>query len=155
MDDVVGSFHFEDVLLICVEAHSKMSIKQFQMRVLSTSPCPTPLLAMNGGAGESNGFVSVYDLADPCDLICLVQCFVAAGLFMNVRVRALLSTSAEHILCGIPNLYRLSFDAIWLTLSKARVKSQDEGAISVAACSASSSALMSWMVASLHPLLRR
>ena len=44
-------------------AHSRMSMKQFQMSVLSTSPCPTPLLAMKGGAGESNASVSVYDFA--------------------------------------------------------------------------------------------
>ena len=46
-------------------AHSRMSMKQFQISVLSTPPCPTPLLAMKGGAGESNAFVSVYDLAVP------------------------------------------------------------------------------------------
>ena len=120
-----------------------MSIKQFQISVMSTSPCPTPLLAMNGGAGELNASVSVYDFAVPCVFICLFQCLTAAGLLMKVRVRALLSTSAEHMVCGMPNLYRLSLDAMWLTLSNARVKSQDESAIRVAACSASSSALIS------------
>ena len=85
-------------------AHNSMSMKQFQMSVLSTSPCPTPLFAMNGGAGELKGSVSVYDVALPCDLMCLCQCFVAAGLLMNVRVRELLSTRAEHTVCGMPNL---------------------------------------------------
>ena len=80
-------------------AHSSMSMKQFQMSVLSTSPCPTPLFAINGGAGELNGSVFVYDVALPCDLICLCQCFVAAGLLMNVSVRELLSTRAEHTVC--------------------------------------------------------
>ena len=136
-------------------AQSRMSMKQFQMRVLSTSPCPTPLLAMNGGAGESNGSVVVYDFASPCVLMCLFQCFVAAGLLMNVRVRALLSIRALHMVWGMPNLCRLSFDAMWLTLSKARVKSHDESAMSVAACSASSSALINCIVASLQPLFRR
>ena len=74
------------------------------MSVLSTSPCPTPLFAMNGGAGELNGSVLVYDVAFPCDLICLLQCLVAAGLLMNVSVRELLSTSADHMVCGMPNL---------------------------------------------------
>ncbi len=46
-------------------AQSSMSMKQFQMSVLSTSPCPTPLLAMKGGAGELNGSVFVYDVAFP------------------------------------------------------------------------------------------
>ena len=87
-------------------------MKQFQISVLSTSPCPTPLLAMKGGAGESNAFVSVYDLAVPCDFICLFQCLTAAGLLMKVSVRALLSTSVDHIVCGMPNLCRLSFEAI-------------------------------------------
>ena len=136
-------------------AHCRMSMKQFQMSVLSTSPCPTPLFATKGGAGVLNTLVSVYDRAFPCAFICLFQCLFAAGLFMKVSVRALLSTKALHIVCGMPNLCRLSFDAMWLTLSKARVKSHEESAIRVAACSASSSAFISCMVASLHPLLRR
>ncbi len=85
-------------------AQSSMSMKQFQMSVLSTSPCPTPLFAINGGAGELNGSVFVYDVAFPCDLICLLQCLVTAGLLMNVSVRELLSTRAEDMVCGIPNL---------------------------------------------------
>ena len=72
-------------------------MKQFQISVLSMSPCPTPLLAMKGGAGELDVSVSVYDFAVPCVLVCLLQCFTAAGLLMNVSVRALLSTSAEHM----------------------------------------------------------
>ena len=85
-------------------AQRSMSMKQFQMSVLSTSPCPTPLFAVNGGAVELNGSVLVYDVAFPCDLICLLQCLVAAGLLMNVSVRELLSTSADHMVCGMPNL---------------------------------------------------
>ena len=44
---------------------------------------------------------------------------------------------------------------MWLTLSNALLQSQEDSAISVAACSASSSAFISWIVASLHPLFLR
>ena len=87
--------------------------------------------------------------------MCLFQCFTDAGLLVKVRVLVLLSTSAEHMAWGRPILYMLSFEAMWLTLSKALVKSHDESAIRVAAYSASSSAFISCSVASLQPLLRR
>ena len=44
---------------------------------------------------------------------------------------------------------------MWLTLSNALLKSHEDSAIRVAACSASSSAFISWIVASLHPLFLR
>ena len=59
------SFDLVRVFSAVSSAHNRMSMKQFQMSVLSTSPWPTPRLALNGGAGAENGSVAVYDCAFP------------------------------------------------------------------------------------------